>query len=168
MSDTFVVDNMVIGQLSRLSDRFGVWRWPAGLLKTARYVAATEVPGDALRESCLQQPWLEVVPSPADGPAALFVATELVPSGATPAVDAGEIDCMGVAHALGLPFVTQDVRGFFVAAAALGAARTILPYDLWLALEARGHISAEDRRRLSELSWRNHRQLVLRQPARTR
>lgn len=168
MSDTFVVDNMVIGQLSRLHDRFGAWRWPTGLLKTAAYVAATEVPGDTSRELCLQQPWLEIVPSPADGAAARFVAMELVPSGATPAVDAGELNCIGVAHALDLPFVTQDVRGFFVAAAALGSTRTLLPYDLWLALEARGHLLPDDRRRLSELSWRNHRQLVLRQPARTR
>lgn len=102
------------------------------------------------------------------GAAALFVSTELVPAGTTSVIDAGELACIGVAHAIDRPFVTQDVRAYFVAAAALGSQRVMLPYDLWLELETRGLIGEEERRRLSELSWRNHRQLVLRQPARTR
>lgn len=167
MIDGFVVDNMVIGQLAQLHDRFASWQWPIGLLKTAAYVAEKEARGDGRREQCLSQPWLEALPSPAGGQAARFVSTEIAPSGATPVIDAGEIACIGLAHATGYRFVTQERRGYLVAAAALGSFQVMLPYDLWLELESRGCLTADDRCRLSALTWRNHQQLVLRQPSRT-
>lgn len=119
------------------------------------------------REECLQQPWLQVEPVPADGPIAKFIVEELVPSGRSPAHE-GELQCIGVAHHLKVPFSTADKNGFIIGAATLGSSQVMLPYDLWLALETAGYLSGIERAALSKLTWKNHRQLVLRQPARTR
>lgn len=162
-----VIDNMVLAQLAQLQDRFNSWNWPDDLLKVPKYMASSEASGDPKREICLQQPWIEIIETPVEGMAASFIATELTVNGEC-AVDQGELHGIGVAKELGLPFATADKNGLFLAAAVLDRGKAILPYDLWLELRRSGLIAAAEQDRLSALTWRNHKQLVLRQPARTR
>jgi hypothetical protein len=163
----YVIDNMVIAQLAQMRDVFARWEWPPDILKVPRYVSGSEAIGDPKREQCLEQPWIEIVDVPADGDIARFIAEELMVDGRTTA-DTGEVHCIGVAHHLELPFATSDKNGFILGAAVLGGGRVVLPYDLWLDLEDAGFIDPQERQRLSELTWRNHRQLILKQPKRTR
>lgn len=115
----------------------------------------------------MAQPWMTVLPVPVDGPAARFIASELVPPGRNPVIQAGELNCIGLAHELGVPFVTQDKNAVFVAMAALGPGRVLLPYDLWLHMERQGLMVASDRDKLSDIAWRNHKERVLVRPSRT-